>query len=288
MRRDALARWVAGAALVALLIALGVVQFASDAFTAAAAAPDTVPTRVPLRFARSVYAALDRAAPAPYVEETLAADALARGDADAAERHALRLPASPVRDELFARIAQSRGQPVLALEYFLAAPDAAAVGRAIEARAARRAADGYALAALFEARLTMLPTHPDALAQAYWQMGLLANRTAWVQVPGSAAQRRWLARGQRCFDAAVRLSPLSEQYAIAAANQASLLGDRTRAAELFSHANEIDPASADAIAGLGVVAFDGGDRAAARRYLARARARDPQSLMVRALERDLR
>ncbi len=119
-------------------------------------------------------------------------------------------------------------------------------------------------------------------------MGRLANRQAWRQVPGSAAQRAWLQRGLRAFEAAVSLAPLSERYVVSAANQADLLGDRARAAQLFAQGVEIDPAGADAIAGLGVIAWEGGDRAAAGRYLARARSLDPASPMVRALERDLR
>jgi Flp pilus assembly protein TadD len=98
----------------------------------------------------------------------------------------------------------------------------------------------------------------------------------------------WLSRALHDFEYAVTLSPLSQRYVIAAANQADLLGDRARAAELFHTATEIDPNSADAIAGLGVVALERGDRAAAQRYLKRARAVDAGSLMVRALERDLR
>lgn len=276
------------AVLIALVAALGAVQFASDAFTARAAAPGTLPTRISTRFASAVYASLDRVAPAAYVEATLAHAALASGDDAAAELHALRLPASPTRDELLARIALARGEPALALEYFLAAPDAAAVQRVIEQRAARDPAAGYALALLLERRLALLRTHPDALADADWRVGLLANRTAWVQVPGSTTQRAWLRRALDAFEEAVQLSPLSEQYVIAAANQADLLEDRRRAEQLFRSAEAIDPTSADAVAGLGVVAFQDGHRDVAGRYLERARALDPQSLMVRALERDLR
>ncbi|MGA7246274.1 MAG: hypothetical protein WBW89_00840, partial [Candidatus Cybelea sp.] len=58
--------------------------------------------------------------------------------------------------------------------------------------------------------------------------------------------------------------------------------------ELFAHAAAVDPSSADAIAGLGVLAWERGDRQTAAADLARARALDPRSLMVRALERDLR
>ncbi|MGC2408115.1 MAG: hypothetical protein WA431_17050, partial [Candidatus Cybelea sp.] len=184
--------------------------------------------------------------------------------------------------------ALTRGQAALAREYFLAAPDPAAVESAAEALAARDPAAGYELERLLQTRLARSGTHPDAVAETYWRLGLLANREAWRQVSGSARQRAWLERGLRAFEAAVSLAPLSERYVISAANQADLLGDRRRAAALFAQGVEIDPASADAIAGQGVVAWENGDRTAATAYLSRARALDPLALMVRALERDLR
>jgi tetratricopeptide (TPR) repeat protein len=180
------------------------------------------------------------------------------------------------------------GSRQLAFEYALAAFDADAVA----AEAQRRAVDdphaAYELEGLLARRLSERTTHPDALAQAHWQMGLFANETAWREVPGSARQRAWLRRALAEFETAVRLAPLSERYAIADANQADLLGERARAAQLFRQAVALDPSSADAVAGLGVIAFENGDRFAARDYLARARALDAHSLMVRALERDLR
>jgi len=282
-------RWIAGAVVALFLLASALVQLASDSLTASAAAPGTLPPRVPSSFGRRVYTLLDRFAPAPYVETTLAQDALARGDAAAAEHYALRLPASPVRDELLARVAQLRGEKLLALEYFLAAPDAGAVNAAADdLLASRDPAGAYRLEELLERRLTMLRTHPDAVAEAYWRMGRYANQMAFVQISGSPAQNAWLRRGLDALEAAVALSPLSERYAIEGANQADLLGDRARASQLFAQALAIDPASADAVAGLGVIAFQNGDRASAARYLTRARALDPQSLMVHALERDLR
>jgi tetratricopeptide (TPR) repeat protein len=287
-RRFGFMRSVLIALVVALVAAFGALQLASDALASAAAAPGTLPTRVPVSYAVAVYRALDRIAPAPYVESSLAREALARGDANAAERYALRLPSSPERDELLARVALARGQTALAREYFLAAPDPDAVDAAAQTLAMSDPAAGYALEALLRVRLARLGTHPDAVAQAYWQMGLLANRTAWRQVPGSPAQRAWLRQGLRNFEAAVALAPLAERYVVSAANQADLLGDRARAAALFAQGVAIDPAGADAIAGLGVIAWEGGDRAAALRYLARSRALDPASAMVRALERDLR
>lgn len=263
-------------------------QLASDALSSRAAAAGTLPRNVPARFGLAVYRGLDRIAPAAYVETTLAEEALARADADAAERYALRLPGSLIRDELLARVALMRGQTALAREYFLAAPDPAAIDASVGDLAAHDPAAGYLLERLLRVRLDRDATHPDAVAEAYWQMGRLANRQAWRQVPGSTSQRRWLQRGLRDFEAAVKLAPLSERYLVEAANQADLVGERQRAYQLFAHAADVDPGSADAIAGLGVIAWENGDRHAADGYLARALALDPQALMVRALERDLR
>jgi len=287
VRRYALARWIVTALLVALVVAFGTIQLASDALDSAAAAAGTLPARIPRDFGVAVYRALDRIAPAAFVESSLADAALARGDADAAQRYAVRLPRSPMRDELLARIAATQGEDALAAEYFLAAPDPAAIESRAEALARKDPAAGYALEAVLAARLERTRTHPDAVAQTRWRMGLLANRQAWRQVPGSAGQRAWLERGLSDFEDAANLAPLSERYAVSAANQADLLEERTRARRRFAQAAAIDPASADAIAGLGVVAWEDGDRAAAERYLIRARSLDSNSLMVRALERDL-
>jgi hypothetical protein len=286
-REYTLYRFVIGVVIVALIAAFGAIQLASDAFASRAAVDGTLPTRVPASYALFVYRLLDRVAPAPYVEVTLAETALANGDADAAERYAVRLPAAPVRDELLARVAAARGESALAQEYFLAAPDPSAVQRAVEALASRDPAAAYGLEARLETLLARNGTHPDATAQADWELGRLANRQAWREIPGSAPQRAWLRRALRDFDAAVRLAPLSGRYLLEAANQADLLGDRGRAEELFKRSIEVDPSSADAIAGLGVIAFQSGDRRTAADYLARARALDPNALMVRALERDL-
>lgn len=246
-----------------------------------------MPRRVPLQYAVTVYRILDRVAPAPYVEIDLARYALATGDPAAAARYAVRLAGSPVRDELFAAIALQRGQRALALEYLLAAPDPSAIDEAAESLASRDPAAAYAAERLLAARLARDRTHPDAMAQAYWEMGRFANRTAWRQVPGSSIQRTWLQRGLHDFETAAALAPLSERYLVEAANQADLLGERSRAQQLFERAADIDPASADAVAGLGVIAWQNGDRDAAVAYLTHARRLDSHALMVRALERDL-
>jgi tetratricopeptide (TPR) repeat protein len=275
------------AAIVALGLAFGVLQAASYALNAQAAAPGTLPTRVPPRFGLDVYRALDRVAPAPFVLSTLAEQSLERNDTQRALRYAVRLPASPTRDDLLGRIAAARGERELALEYFLAAPDVALVSRAVAARASRSPAAGYELERVLNARLALLTTHPDDVAEAYFQMGQLANRQAWREVPDSKRQGFWLFRGMRAFQAAVNLAPLSEKYLIAAGNQAMLLGDLAHAHRLFVQAVGADPASANAAAGVGVIAYQQGDFATARAYLRRARAIDPHALMVRSLERFL-
>lgn len=287
-RTYALYRFSLGAILFALIVAFGTVELASDALDSGAAVPGTLPRDVPIRFGLTVYHVLDAIAPAPYVETTLAQEALSRADAGAAERYALRLPESPTRDEILARVASMRGERVLAREYFLAAPDPAAVHASANTLAVRNPAAGYALERLLQVRLDRDATHPDAVGEAYWHMGRLANQEAWVQVPGSTRQREWLREALRDFEAAVKLAPLSERYLVEAANQANLLGDRRRAEQLFADAADVDPASADAVAGLGVVAWENGDRQSAQGYLARARTLDPRALMVGALERDLR
>ncbi len=87
-RRFAPFRFVLIAVIAALAVVLGAIQLASDALDSSAAAPLTLPRSVPLAFGLSVYRTLDRIAPAPYVETSLAREALARGDADAAQRYA--------------------------------------------------------------------------------------------------------------------------------------------------------------------------------------------------------
>jgi tetratricopeptide (TPR) repeat protein len=272
----------------ALFVALAFVQLASESLDARAAAEGTLPHRISPHFGDAVYGVLDHLAPASYVESTLAQRALDRGDVALARRHAVRLPASPSRDELLARIAGAAGQAQLALEYSLAAFDSDAVQAAAQRLAVRDPQSAYDLEQLLELRLSRRAMHPDAVAEARWQMGLFANQVAWRKVPGSTAQRAWLTIAFSEFEYAVALAPLSERYAIAAANQADLLAERDRAEALFARAADVDPGSADAVAGLGVVAWQNGDRTAALAYLKRARALDPRALMVRALQRDLR
>lgn len=163
-----------------------------------------------------------------------------------------------------------------------------AVQASIDRLARRDPAAAYARERTLETRLLLMATHPDAVAETRWQMGRLANQRAWREIPASRAQGAWLERGMHDFQRAVDLAPLSERYAISAANQAMLLGQLTRSRALFARAAGVNPGSPDAIAGLGVVAYQNGDLGTARFDLQRARRIDPDALMVRALERALR
>jgi tetratricopeptide (TPR) repeat protein len=270
-----------------LLAAFGIIQTASYAFNASAAASGTLPTRVPVAFGLAVYHALDRAAPAEFVLSTLATYALEQGQSDAALRYAVALPASPTRDNVLAGVAMARGQTALAFEYALAAADIPAVERTIDSLAARDPAGAYKLEGVLALRLTLLGTHPDDVAESSFRMGELADRQAWREIPDSARQGYWLRRAMRDFAAAAKLAPLEDKYLIAAANQATLLGDLGGAQQFFAQAHTADPDSADAIAGLGVIAYQRGDLDAARAYLRQSRAIDARALMVRALERYL-
>jgi tetratricopeptide (TPR) repeat protein len=276
-----------GAVLVGLLATFACVQAASDAFAANAAASYSIVRHVPLRFATAVYATLARIAPAPYVTSTLAGYALDRGDSVRAHAYAISLPASPVRDDLLGRAAATGGDAALAFEYFLAAPDVDAVESYVESVATHDPAKAYLLERILSRRLALSETHPDGVAETQWRMGLLANRRAWREIPDSPAQGAWLHRAMDAFERALGIAPLSDRYAIAAANQAMLLGEIERSQALFAQAERSNPGSADAIAGLGVAAYQQGDVRAASEDLARAQRIDPNALMVRALARDI-
>jgi tetratricopeptide (TPR) repeat protein len=270
-----------------LLGVFACVQAASSAFAAQAAVPYAVARHVPLRFATAVYGTLARIAPAPYVTSSLAAYELDRGDFARAHTYAISLPASPVRDDLLARAAAAGDDAALAFEYYLAAPDVDAVESYVESVATRDPAKAYKLEGILSRRLVLSGTHPDGVAETQWRMGLLANRRAWREIPDSPAQGTWLRRGMDAFANALALAPLSDRYAIAAANQAMLLGQVERSKALFAQAERSNPGSADAIAGLGVAAYQQGDVQTAADALTRAERIDPNALMVRALAHDI-
>ena len=268
-----LPRGIVLAVVIIVLAALGVVQFASASLVAQ---PHTLSALIPRSFGLAVYRVLDRIAPAPYVEETLAEDDLSRGDLEGAQHHAVRLLSSPRRDDLLGRIAAARGETALALEYYFAAPDFDRTQAAIAQLAAHHPAAAYDLEVRFGARLATLRTHPDALAESYFLAGVYAD----------ASSRRDLSLQQ--YEHALALAPLSVKYLLSAANEALKLGQYEKARRYYLRGLDVNPESGDLLGGLGLVALHEGRRSQALQYAARARAVDPHSGMLAALERALR
>ena len=258
---------IIGTVIAVLLSALGLIQLGSVSLYGG---------RVPESLGLAIYHALDRVAPAPYVEETLARTALAHHDINSAEYYAVRLPATPARSELLAQAAQARGNHLLALEYYFAAPDVDAVQTEISAMAMHDPRGAYAFEERFRDRLTTLTTHPDAVADSYWISGLIAARNGWND------------RALDNYRAAAERAPLSAKYALAAANQALTMRSYNIATHWYTEGLNIDPQSADATAGLGLVALRQGDRGSAIRYAERARTIDPNAALLTELERELK
>lgn len=234
-------RAVAYAAVTAVLVLFCCIQLASDAFCARAAAPVSLPRLIPIRDALRVYDVLDAAAPAAYVESTLARYDLAQGDVEGAFRHATRLSPSPERNELLAQIALRRHEPLLALDYFFAAPDVPALELEVRRIARADPAHAYWFEQKIRGRLVALRTLPDAVADASWMMGKLATLCA-VRLPErSTARAMWLRRALRDDVAAVRLAPFAVRYLRAAAHDELRLGDRAGAKRYLRRMHRVDP-----------------------------------------------
>ena len=264
---------IAVIACVAALLAC--VQFASDALYARAA-PHTLVAHIPLAFGVRVYRAIDRIAPADYVDDALGADALQHGDPATATRYAVRMPPSPRRDDLLAQIAQAQGQEVLAREYYFAAADVEATQQAVMQLARTDIFGALRTETAFRDRLMALGTHPDAVAASY---AISANLEMWLRryAVAAALNRQALA-----------LAPHNMAYVLSAANDAYFAGDLDEARALFEDGLTVNPASGNCYAGLGLVALHQGDRAGALTNLHRARAVDPGAPMIAELEAALK
>jgi tetratricopeptide (TPR) repeat protein len=269
--------YVIAAGVVAFVVVLlALVQFASDAVYAPIVAPRSLVARIPQSFGVRTYEAIDDVAPAAYVNDALASNALLHGDPTAAERYALRMPAEARRDDLLARAAQAQGNDVLAREYYFAADDVEATQAEIARVARTDVPEALALEAQFRDRLMSLRTHPDAVAGTYLVSGNLEaslhdDRGALVLYEDAAA-----------------LAPHNMAYVLSAANAAFRSGDMQTARYYFERGLSDDPNSGDCLSGLGLVALHRGDRGQALVYLQRARTVDPHAQMIPALEAALR
>lgn len=255
--------------------ALAFVQFGSDAIFVRAGVASSLPAHLQPAFGVAVYRRIAAVAPAPYADAMLARAALEAGDTARARTYALRLPESAKRNDLLGQVAQARGDERSAQEYFVRAGDIEAIARAVDRVQRSDPARAYALEDALRRRLQQSGTHPDAVAEAYWQLGQLA----WQQSKRGLAVKN--------YARAVSLSPLSEKYLLSAGFAAYDTGDAASAQHYFSRVLAVNPASADAYAGAGMVALQQGDRAAAQADAQRARLNDPHSHALAALDAKL-
>jgi tetratricopeptide (TPR) repeat protein len=269
--------------VLALLIA---VQVTSSAALRDYAQPGSLLLLLPHDLAdRVAFAAGDRLTPA--LKLLLARRAMNDGDLELAELRVAALPASRDRAALAGQIFERRGDHAQAIRSFLVAGDLPGLER--EEQLVERSGNisrAVALQREIVSGLARDRTQPDALAEAWWRLGLVEETDAYHHpIP---ARRPYALRSMRAYEQAVALAPLSEKYLIAAGSQELNLGEAARALIYFERARDVDPTSAQAWIGLGEVALYRGDRAAARRYLARARRIDPTTPAVLRLDAKLR
>jgi O-antigen ligase/tetratricopeptide (TPR) repeat protein len=269
--RKTFARGAAATAAAVVLAACVLVQLASDALYARAAAPGSLVAALG-RLGDGPYEAIERVAPLPFVEAALATYDLNDARLPEAARHAARIPSGPVRSDLDARIAQREGREADAIRAFLDAGDDGALQPIVYRLAASgRVREAYQLERRIRDRLATIATRPNAVADSSWRLGLLARRL------GDDAE------AVRDFERATSAAPLNTKYLFDAGVLALQRRDPARAAAYFTRIVQTDPADADGVAGAGLAAIERGDRAEAARLAARARAINPRATLERTL-----
>jgi len=281
-------RWIAAMAVALVVCVLAAVQVVSSVALRASAQTGSWVRLVPAPLASQIEA-IDPAYPLPpALRLVLARDALAENEPARAQAYIARLSPSADRMVLEGRLAEARGDVPDAVRSYLAAGDLDDLeARVDELRSAGQIVPALALAREVVARLQNDPTQADALAQAYWNLGHVEESKAYHSWVGTPERNKHERLAAAAYARAVALAPLEERYLIAYANQQLNLAQLDAAATVFARAQNVDPASADPLAGLGEVAHRRGDAAAARAYLARARALDAQSDAVTRLAREL-
>ena len=270
------ARAAIAIAVCAVVVIAAFVQLGSDAVFARAAAPVSLPALLPPGSGTRVYEALERVAPLPFVEAMLTGDALQRGDLATASAHAARMPAGTPRNEAEARIALARGRHDEAVRRFLEAGDAAALqADVLQLMQTGRAPEAYALEERVRRRLAASKTRPNAVADSWWRLGRLALRmNDMQQADGDYARARALA-------------PFNTKYLIDSGTLALQRRRSDAARALFARAAEIDPGSADAVAGMGLAELERGDEAGAAKLAERAEHLSARAPLVLRLQRRL-
>jgi tetratricopeptide (TPR) repeat protein len=282
LRVMVMTRLATAAAAAAGCAALGTLQVCSDALLRQYADPRAPLQRAPLS-ADAAAAFAERYLPLPAVRLVLARRAVADRDLARAEMLVASLSVSRDREELAAELADLRGRHARAVDGYLAAGDWRALTSEVERldgggdyRAARTLQDHVV------GRLERDATHPDALAEGWWRLGIL-DAECGEREP--AARRSWRLRSLVDYEYAVGLAPLSERYLLSAANEALTLREFETAARYFQRVLDVDPKGAQALVGLASVALARGDDSRARGYFERAREIDDQLPDVRRLAR---
>jgi O-antigen ligase/tetratricopeptide (TPR) repeat protein len=265
------ARSAAIASAAVVLVACVLMQLASDAVYAGAAAPASA-VALAGRLGARPYEGIERVAPLPFVEAALATYELNRARLPDAAFHVERIPPGPLRSDLEARIAQREDREADAIRSFLDAGDDDALQRIVYRLAAQgHVSDAYELERRIRDRLVALGMRPNAVADSSWRLGLLARRL------GDDAE------AARDFELATSAAPLNTKYLFDAGVLALQRRDPVRADAYFVRIAQADPADADGVAGRGLAAIERGDRAEAARFAARARAINRRATLERTL-----
>lgn len=279
-------RALALAAGLALALALGMLQAIASSAAAPAALPGSL-VRV-LSFAGARVDAIDPALAMPVpLRILLARRALAAGDAARAAALAARLGPSTDRSALEAQVAELRGDAEGARRGWFDAGDYADIEQLVdglERRGDLRGAER--LQATLVTRLAQDRTHPDALAEAWWRLGVL--QAALPPRERGADDGQTYARGSlAAYESAIELAPYSAKYLISAASQELNLNELDGAQRYFERAAEVVPGSVLIPVGFGEVAVRRGDFATARKRLAEARRIDATEPAVERLARKI-
>lgn len=269
-----------------LLIALAGLQVVSSALLRDYAEPASIVALIPASVTRWIQDR-DELAPTASLRLLLARRALAEHDEAVAKRLVAQLPPTRDRWQLEAQLAEVRGDHGAAVAGYLRARDL--IG--LEREESRIAASGHTREAVLLQRqivkaLESDPTQPDALAEAWWRLGLAEQLDGYMHYPINS-RRSWALRAMRAYEQACALAPLSERYLVAAGNQEINLNDDADAEHYFERARDVDPTSAQAWVGLAQIAMRRGDPKAAHRYMLRARHMEGSSPTAAGLSDEL-
>ncbi len=264
-------------ALIACILgALAVLQLGSMALFSSAAVRGSFPAHISRSFGQRIYRGLEGVMPSDTVEAMLARDDLSNFKFGDVPKRIAHMKPGPERSELQAQLARSRGETEGALRSYLAADDVNALQFEVDRLAAGgRLANAYKFERRIVEHLSSQTTHPDALAEAWWRLGQLASRLR-------------LDNAQNDYEHALALAPFSEKYLLAAGFQALALGNFAAASTYFTRGIDVNPASAEAYAGLGQVALASGDRARSMQFASRSRSLNARTTALRELEDNLR